>query len=648
MSDLTKLNTSKTRLSGLWFTFRMIEVRLRFVAVLVGLGLIIGYWETIQNYWDRWTRPGVASAGNVDKGTEFYCPMDPGVIREGLEPNGSIPKCGICGMPLSLRKKGTPMQLPPGVVGRVSLSPNRVRMAGIRTSEIGLRPMMQTIRTVGNVMHDESRQSQIVSRINGYIEKLYVDKTYTEVQKGDPLAEIYSPELYSAVQELKIANGIPGSSLGKMARDKIRLLGIEDREIDSMLQDGSSQYRVVVRSPASGHVIKKMVQQGATVSAGQMLFEIADLHILWIEADVYERDLGMLREGQAIQATAEAYPESAFKGRVSLIYPELSMATRTNRVRFEIDNEDHRLRAGMYATVLLERPMQETEPFQSRLAELQREPSDPAMAISQQSVCPVTGSPLGSMGKPVSFQAAGQTVYLCCAGCEKAMAKDSEHYLSRIRTVSATGVLSVPESAVVDTGKQQIVYVEREEGVYEGLEVKLGPKSNGYYAVISGLLPGDQVAAAGAFLIDAETRLNPAASASYFGASNKSATASANGSTSHSDHTMTSDSKPPTMNATDASLKNDNAAINFATSRLTAEELAEIGKLSPEDQQLAKLQVLCPVTMEPLGSMGTPIKVVVNGETVLACCEGCAKRVEKNVDAMLKMIKNWKVANSHP
>ena len=344
------MNQPKTsRSSALWFTLRMIEVRLRFIAVLVGLGLIIGYWDTIQNYWDRWTRPAVTSASNVDSTTEFYCPMDPAVLRPGLEPNGSIPKCPICGMPLSLRKKGTPMVLPPGVVGRVSLSPNRIRMAGIRTSEIGLRPMEQTIRTIGNVMHDESRRSQIVSRIGGYIERLYVDKTFAQVHKGDPLAEIYSPEVYSAAQELKVAQSIPGSSLAGLARDKIRLLGIEDSEIDKMLKAGDGKYLVVVRSPAEGHVIQKMVQQGSPVSAGQTLFEIADLHFVWIEAEIYERDLSMIHQGQQIEATVEAYPQTVFKGQVSLIYPELNTATRTNRVRFEIENHEHQLRTGMYA-----------------------------------------------------------------------------------------------------------------------------------------------------------------------------------------------------------------------------------------------------------------------------------------------------------
>ncbi|MEO8268800.1 MAG: efflux RND transporter periplasmic adaptor subunit [Aureliella sp.] len=624
-----------SRFSGVWFTLRMIEVRLRFIAVLVGLGLVIGYWDTIQNYWDRWTRPAVTSASNVDSRTEFYCPMDPSVIRPGLEPNGSIPKCPICGMPLSLRTKGAPMVLPPGVVGRVSLSPNRVRMAGIRTSEIGLRPMQQTIRTVGNVMYDESQQSQIVSRIGGYIEKLYVDKTFAQVRKGDPLAEIYSPEVYAAVQELKVAQSIPGSSLAGMARDKVRLLGIEDAEIDKLLKAGDGKYLVVVRSPVDGQVIQKMVQQGATVSAGQMLFEIADLNSLWIEADIYERDLSMIHEGQQIDATVEAYPQQVFQGRIGLIYPELNTSTRTNRVRFEVDNEKRLLRAGMYATVTLTTPLQETEPFHSTLVSTQSIPSDPAAAIKRQDVCPVTGAKLGSMGDPVSIQAAGQTVYLCCAGCEGAIKRDPEKYVSRMQTVSIAGVLSVPETAVIDTGDQKIVYVEREEGVYEGLEVQLGPKSNGYYAVISGLLPGDKVAASGAFLIDAETRLNPAASASYFGASGSPSSGVAT-------DTVSGTALAAGSEMGDATSKESVASAIPSTKQLTANELAEIAKLPAADQRLAKQQVLCPITMKPLGSMGIPLKIPVGDDAVFVCCAGCKKGVLKEPEEMLELVRQWR------
>lgn len=641
--------TRKSRLSGLWFTLRMIEVRLRFVAVLVGLGLVIGYWDTIQNYWDRYTKPAVSTANNVASDSEFYCPMDPSVIRESLEPNGSVPKCPICGMPLSLRKKGAPMQLPPGVVGRVSLSPNRVRMAGIRTSEIGLRPMGKSIRTVGVVAYDESHQSQIVSRIGGYIEKLLVDKTFVEVKQGDPLAEIYSPELYTAVQELKIASQIASSNLAKLAREKVRLLGIEDQEIDAMLRSGDGKYRVVVRSPASGFVIQKMVQQGSTVSPGQMLFEVADLSEVWIEADVYERDLSLLQIGQQIEATVEAYPNQKFVGTISLIYPALDPVTRTNRVRFDVDNRERLLRSGMYAHVTLSTPVQKTDPFREMLVSAHTVPTDTKAAIAKQSVCPVTGAALGSMGEPIAIQADGQTVFLCCAGCKNAMTQDPMKYVSRMRTVSDNAVLSVPETAVIDTGDQKIVYVERESGVYEGVEVQLGPRSNGYYAVISGLLPGDQVAAAGAFLIDAETRLNPAASASYFGASGGPSSGSPNVTSSSSNGESSGNAIIGSNEKASATLSNSEtektSEVNFKTSRLTAEELAEIAKLSAEDQRLAKLQVLCPVTMEPLGSMGKPLKVTVGEDSVLVCCKGCIGSVKKDFQQKSQLVNRWREAN---
>ncbi|MGN6546160.1 MAG: efflux RND transporter periplasmic adaptor subunit, partial [Aureliella sp.] len=631
----------------IWFALRMIEVRLRFVAVLVGLGLIIGYWDTIRNYWDRWTRPAVATASNVASDTEFYCPMDPSVVRPGLEPNGSVPKCPICGMPLSLRKKGAPVELPPGVVGRVTLSPSRVRMAGIRTSEIGLRPMRRTIRTVGVVAYDESRRSQIVTRVSGYIEKLLVDTTFVQVNAGDPLAEIYSPELFAAIQELKVASGLRGSNLAKLAREKIRLLGIDDAEIDAMLRAGDDQYRVVVRSPSSGFVIQKLVQQGSTISAGQMLFEVADTASVWIEADVYERDLAMLAVGQEVQATVEAYPSRVFTGRVSLIYPELNATTRTGRVRFEVDNAERLLRARMYATVELTTPVQETEPFQSILASTKSAPADPEEAIALQSVCPVTGQKLGSMGKPLPVKAAGQTVYLCCAGCRNSIERDPQKYIARIRTVSDDGVLAVPESAVIDTGDQKIVYVERDEGVYEGVEVQLGPKSDGYYAVVSGLLPDDRVAAAGAFLIDAETRLNPAASASYFGASGGASSDGNSGVAAESESAVPEVTMPEvTMPEMDAEAKEP--ALDFATSRLTSEQLAQIAKLPPDDQTLAKQQVLCPVTKEPLGSMGKPLKVSIDGDSVFVCCKGCVKAAEANAAETLEQVRRWREANAKP
>ena len=224
------------------------------------------------------------------------------------------------------------------------------------------------------------------------MEKLYVNKSFVEVCQGDPLAEIYSPELYAAVQELLISKNASHPTLVGSGRSKLKLLGIDDREIDEIIRRGDANYPLVLRSPHHGFVVRKEVFEGDSVSAGQMLFEVADLSTIWIEADIFEKDVPAIRVGQAIEAHVESFPDKAFHGKVSLIYPELQTATRTNRVRFEIDNADLLLRSGMYATVDLRTPINEMDPFRSVLQAQQQPSGDPATLISLQRICPVTGA----------------------------------------------------------------------------------------------------------------------------------------------------------------------------------------------------------------------------------------------------------------
>jgi YHS domain-containing protein len=298
----------------------------------------------------------------------------------------------------------------------------------------------------------------------------------------------------------------------------------------------------------------------------------------------------------------------------------------------------------MYATVELSTPVQESEAFESILAATKMVTNNPDEAIARQGVCPVTGQKLGSMGKPVAVETDGPTVYLCCAACKDTVQQNPQKYISRIQTVSDDGVLAVPESAVIDTGAQRIVYVEREEGVYEGVEVKLGPKTDGYYSVISGLLPGDRVAAAGAFLIDAETRLNPAASASYFGASGGEAASSTHANTADDEAAERESSAAPEKQMFE--MNEAQPTVDFAPSRLTPKALAQIAKLPLEEQTLAKLQVLCPVTLEPLGSMGKPLKVSVQGDTIFVCCKGCPGTVQSSPERMLQQVRRWREGNA--
>lgn len=463
------LDASRTSWQKLKLVVKVVEVRLRFVAVLAITGLVIGYWDTLGNYWDKWARSPSAGVVAVASDTELYCPMHPSVVRRGLEPNGEVPKCPICGMPLSLRKKGDVPPLPPNVTGRVQLSPDRIRMAGIRTETIGYRPLTKVIRTVGEVTYDESRLSRIVARASGYLEKLYVSETFTTVDKGEPLAEIYSPELYTALQELLISSkGSASRDLIAGTREKLHLLGIGEQEIDELVATGKPQSKIVIRSPRRGHVIHRAVVEGAHVNVGDTLFEVADLSKVWIEAEVFENDIPFLRDHQAIEARVEAYPNRAFDGFASLVHPHLQSETRTNQVRMVLDNPHHILRPGMFATVQIETPVSDIEPFAS-----------------------VAAATSGSTGAPSG---------------------------PAVSTARVGEVLAVPEPAVVDTGSKKIVYVEREPGLFEGVLVEVGPRVGEFYPVLRGLSVGDRVAARGAFLIDAETRLNPAAGSTFMGA----------------------------------------------------------------------------------------------------------------------------------
>lgn len=601
------------------FAVKAIEIRLRFIVLLVGIGLVIGYWDVITNHWDKWTRP--ANSGTaLSSDSVFYCPMHPSVVRAEADPSGAVPKCPICGMPLSTRRKGELPALPEGVLSRVQLSPYRIELAGIKTSELERRPLTIDVNTVGYVAIDERKLSRIVVRASGYVEKLYVNESFAQVEKGQPLVEIYSPDLYSAAQELIITKSGFGNSLAETAREKLRLLGVADTEIDEILKTGKASSRLIIRSPHHGHVFEKRIVEGDSVEAGQTLFEVADLRTVWIECEVYEKDAASLHSGQAASARVDAYPGRVFEGKVSLVHPHVEPATRTVRVRFELPNPDHLLRPGMFANVSLSSPVQETEPFKSQLAaqqigsklvtsfassEKSLESGDYDSLIALQKICPVTGAKLGSMGTPVLASADGRPILLCCSGCRPRLDARPEHFADRLTTVTAETILAVPETAVIDTGTQQIVYVERDPGVFEGVAVTLGQLSDGYYPVIAGLLPGDRVASAGAFLVDAETRLNPAAAAAYFGASGNSS-----GSPSS---TQPSDKSTP--------------SIISSEDKERAENLA---KLSPSDRQAAERQSVCPITNFPLGSMGPPHKHMVEGVAIFLCCDACVEPVEKD------------------
>ena len=477
-------------------------MRLRFIVLMVGTGLVFGYWDTLANHYEKWSRPSQAAAKVVGE-VEYYCPMHPSVVL------ATSASCPVCGMPLAKRALGDAVALPEGVLSLVRLTPGQVAQAGVKTVAVGFGRREERMTTVGTIGFDEGRRFQVASNARGSlcVDRVYASSEGVTVQAGQRLADLYGYDMAQAIRVYRDAvaarDAVPASKppatpLGDpkervdLAIQGLKVLGVRQNQIEAIAAGALSSELFPILAPISGHVIRKSVQEGQYVSEGQFLFEIVDLSRVWFVAQVFEDQLGRVEAGRRIEATVPTFPGEVFTGRVALVAPTLDPTTRTAAVRFEIDNPGHRLRPGMYATVTL------------NLAPESREAKDPTN-------CPVTGLRLGTMGKPVETMVDGRTIRLCCEGCISKLRSNPATYLSGPRTTSEDVVLSVPESAVVDTGSRKVVYVESAPGVFEGRAVDLGPLSGRDYPVLAGLAPGDRVAAAGAFLIDAESRLNPAA-----------------------------------------------------------------------------------------------------------------------------------------
>lgn len=570
-----------------WQQFRLVvkvvELRLRFIALMAATALVFAYWDELWNRYDKWMRPA-SGAHATATGLEHYCPMHPQVVQD-------VPgSCPICGMPLAKRKKGEKAMLPPGVTARVELAPFRVAQAGIKTVEVGYERLKQTLTTVGYVAFDERGLANIASKVPGKtrVEKLHVNFTGQDVAEGQTLAELYSPELSQAIHELlsaarraeesvKPQTAVARSLLAdrremvSASAEKLKRWGITQGQIDEILKTGKTNFTFPILSPISGHVVKKNVVAGQEVPEGYAMFEVADLQTVWVQAQVYEHQVGSIHMGQPVEASVEGYPGKVFSGTVEFVQPHLDAATRTVEVRYALENPGHRLRPGMFATVTLKTPVAETPEFQARvaaaeapgstakdqkicpvtgaelgtmgppiaveaegrkvwlccdacppklkanpakyLAKLARPASDVTKTptVAAQKICPVTSAKLGSMGDPVLADAEGRKVWTCCAACPPRLKATPAKYLARLAPAPPDEVLTVPETAVIDTGTRKVVYVESAPGVFEGREVVLGPRTGNRFPVLDGLAPGEKVAASGAFLIDAESRINPGA-----------------------------------------------------------------------------------------------------------------------------------------
>ena len=254
--------------------------------------------------------------------------------------------------------------------GAVHLTPAQLTTFGVTFGTVEHRTLSTEVRTVGTVTMDESRMASVTPKINGYVERLYVNTTGQRVQRGDPLAEVYSPELLAAQEELLVArrlehtmgqSAVPGvpSSTGELlaaARRRLRLWDVSEAQIDDVLRTGRARRTVTLYAPVSGVVTEKKVVLGQSVQAGMELYAVADLSAVWVDVQVRESEAAELRVGTGADLEFATYPGRSYKGRVTFLYPTVAEQTRTVRARVSVANTDGRLKPGMYATVRLTSP----------------------------------------------------------------------------------------------------------------------------------------------------------------------------------------------------------------------------------------------------------------------------------------------------
>lgn len=290
---------------------------------------------------------GLRAATATPEGIAYYtCSMHTSVREAGP---GQCPICSMDLVPV------TNEQVQSGVV---TVDARRRQLIGVETGTAELRKMTKTIRAVGQVDFDERRIHNVTLKFDAWIGDLKADYVGTQVKKGEMLFSVYSPELLSAQQEYletrqRLAARGPDDSLVRAARKRLMLWDISPGQVRAIERRGEPYEYLPIFAPASGTVVEKMINEGSHMNTGDMLLRIADLSTVWIDAEVYEADLPLIKKGMTADVTLPYGPERTYQAKVDYIYPYLEGKTRTARIRLVLDNPSGALKPDMYAEVRL-------------------------------------------------------------------------------------------------------------------------------------------------------------------------------------------------------------------------------------------------------------------------------------------------------
>lgn len=537
--------------------YELLRVRLRFVVVLVLMAVVVGQWETITTHANRWidrvanrlTGQGVQAGVSAD--TEYFCPMCPGVL------SGWPDTCPVCNMPLVRRRKGEAVLLPSGVVARMQFSTQRVQLAGLQTSNVAYRPLAYRWEAIGRVVDDAARKSDDA----------------VKPADGSSKKENEATESEFPIEALVAAS------------EAQRLAGVQQIDVWSEPRTGITPWkaRLVTSRPALNSPGFVMLRLLARAGNG--------------ESTTQDSATSDSRSSDSRASDSSANGMRLPPG--SLVRLEFVIPAATT-------------------TPFRDEPRGVPEPIDGEPRSAYLCPDHLDHVHVKAGKCPIDSKPLVAVplanNQRIRWRCGAHSDVLgvgpdatCdrCPGCPLA---------ASIVTFAPPGeVLAVPSSAVIDTGRETVVYLETGPGMFDGVKVRLGPRCGDEFPVIEGLAAGQRVVTRGTFLVDAEARLNPSLASAYFGAVGADSAGSSPAPASPLVAAKTTSSNAATAETPHAA----------ADPRVVRKLLAKFDMTSA-DRDLAIRQGVCPVTDEPLGSMGKPPKKMVDGKPVFICCEGCA------------------------
>lgn len=311
---------------------------------LVAIILLAGIWLFTRGR-------GAAPNKSADRKVLYYqSPMHPWIKAD------KAGKCTVCGMELVPVYEGA--QPVAATTDVVMLPPGSPNVASIRTVEVKRQPLARTLRVAGTIDDDESRHRILSAYTGGRVEKLFVNYEGAEVKEAQPLATFYSKDLIAAIREYKVAYGQGASPLLTAARVRLAQLGMSEPEIANAHKRSETEIFIDILSPVTGTVVKRYVYEGQYVQEGEKLFELGDFSKMWFQFIAYEQDLPSLKIGQTVSVRTPALPDKVYRAQIKFINPNIDDATRSARVRVEIDNPNRELRHKLYAegTVELDSP----------------------------------------------------------------------------------------------------------------------------------------------------------------------------------------------------------------------------------------------------------------------------------------------------